>query len=108
MSSHLKSSAAIPMIDSASYVTKPIAVTVAEALRVSGIGKTRLYKHIKTKRVRVSKDGNRTLVIFEDLERLIADGISAAGAEPEHLKKSDKSRGRKRSGAATSEAPAAE
>jgi hypothetical protein len=98
MSSHLKSSAAIAAIDSAlNTPIKPFSITVPNATRTFGIGKTRIYEHIKSGRVRVSKDGHRTLLIYEDLERLIADGISATAAEPEHLKKSQK---RKKRGSA--------
>jgi excisionase family DNA binding protein len=49
---------------------KPITVTVATALAVTGIGRTKFYELVKEGRIRTVAIGRRTLVIFADLEKL--------------------------------------
>jgi excisionase family DNA binding protein len=49
---------------------KPITVTVATALAVTGLGRTKFYQLVKDGRIRTVAIGRRTLVIFADLEKL--------------------------------------
>lgn len=50
---------------------EPLAYTVAEACRVSTIGKTRLYALIAERRLAAVKIGKRTLIPAASLRRLI-------------------------------------
>lgn len=56
-----------------SYVTspEPLAYSVAEACRVSSIGKTRLYALINEGKLRATKVGKRTLISAASLRALI-------------------------------------
>jgi len=47
---------------------EPLAVTVQEAVHLSGIGRTRLYTAIADRELTPVKIGRRTLVLFEDLQ----------------------------------------
>lgn len=47
---------------------KPITVTVATALTVTGLGRTKFYE--LEGRIRTVAIGRRTLVVFADLEKL--------------------------------------
>jgi excisionase family DNA binding protein len=49
-----------------------LTLTIREALRATGIGKTTLYKLIDTGQVRRVKVGKRTLVRYDDLQKLVA------------------------------------
>jgi excisionase family DNA binding protein len=48
-----------------------LTLTIREALRATGIGKTTLYKLIDDGKVRRVKVGKRTLIVFEDLQKLV-------------------------------------
>lgn len=50
---------------------QPLAYSVAEAIRVSSIGKTRLYALIKEGRLEARKIGKRTLIPASSLRALI-------------------------------------
>lgn len=50
---------------------EPIAYSVADACRVSSIGKTRLYQLISEGRLEARKIGKRTLIPAASLRRLI-------------------------------------
>jgi excisionase family DNA binding protein len=49
---------------------KPLTVTVATALSITGLGRTKFYELVKEGRIRTVAIGRRTLVIFADLEKL--------------------------------------
>lgn len=49
----------------------PIAVTIPQAVKISGIGRTTLYSLAKEKKLALRKVRGRTLVLVEDLHRLI-------------------------------------
>lgn len=49
----------------------PIAVTVADAQRISGIGRTTLYALAKEGRLPLRKVGRRSLFLVDDLRRVI-------------------------------------
>lgn len=50
---------------------QPLAYSVAEAIRVSSIGKTRLYALIKEGRLEARKIGKRTIIPASSLRALI-------------------------------------
>jgi excisionase family DNA binding protein len=49
-----------------------LTLTIREALRATGIGKTTLYKLFDSGQVRRVKVGKRTLVRYDDLQKLVA------------------------------------
>jgi excisionase family DNA binding protein len=49
-----------------------LTVTIREACRATGIGKTTLYKLIDSGRIRRVKIGKRTLIVFDDLRKLVS------------------------------------
>jgi excisionase family DNA binding protein len=53
-------------------LTPPLALTVRNACALSGIGRTLLYKLIDTGQLRRVKVGKRTLIPFDDLQKLVA------------------------------------
>ena len=50
----------------------PLTLSVREASRVTGLGKTTLFKLIDTGKLRRVKVGKRTLIPFTDLKKLVA------------------------------------
>lgn len=48
-----------------------IAVTVPEAVQISGIGRTNLYKLFKDGSIKPRKAGTRTLVIVDELKEYL-------------------------------------
>jgi Helix-turn-helix domain len=50
---------------------RPLAVTIPAAMRMSGLGRSALYEYIKAGRLRVLKNGRRTLVRVEALDALL-------------------------------------
>ena len=65
---------------------RPLAVTVTVACQISGVGRTTLYQLVKDGKIRLAKVGSRTLVNYDDLERVVASQF-ASPAEPEQLQK---------------------
>lgn len=53
------------------YVNGPLAYSVADAIQVSSIKRTKLYALINEKKIEVVKIGKRTLVKADSLHRLI-------------------------------------
>lgn len=53
----------------------PLAYTVADAVRVSGIGRTTLYSLIGQGRLPIVKIGNRTLIRHIDLDYLLCSNL---------------------------------
>ena len=49
-----------------------LTLTIREALRATGLGRTTLYKLIDSGQVRRVKVGKRTLVRYDDLQKLVA------------------------------------
>jgi len=62
----------------AGAILKPIMVTVATALAVTGLGRTKFYGLVKDGRIRTRKIGRRTLVVYADLESLANDEAGSA------------------------------
>ena len=50
-----------------------LAHTIADAVRVSGIGRSKIYDLIRSGHIRAMKAGGRTLVCAESLRRYLAD-----------------------------------
>ena len=53
-------------------MTEVIAHTIADAVKISGIGRTTLYELIAAKKIDARKAGNRTLIPAESLRAFIA------------------------------------
>jgi translation elongation factor EF-1alpha len=51
---------------------EPLAYSIKDAIRVSSIGKTRLYSLINSGDIKITKVGNRTLVNAASLKQLVA------------------------------------
>lgn len=49
-----------------------IAVSISEAVAITGIGRTSLYALIKDERLAPRKLGRRTLILVQDLEAFMA------------------------------------
>lgn len=49
---------------------KPITVTVESALRMSGLGRTKLYELIGSGKIKTVRVGRRRLVVYSSLEEL--------------------------------------
>lgn len=50
----------------------PIAVTIPEAVRLSGISRTAIYEALARGDISARKAGRRTLVSFEELQSFLA------------------------------------
>lgn len=59
----------------------PIAVTIAEAVQITGIGRTSLYKLISIGRLTPRKLGKRTLILVDELDAFV-QSLPAGG--PSH------------------------
>ena len=52
----------------------PIAITVADAVRISGISRSRLYQLISNGKLLTTQIGNRRLVFMHSLRELLTKG----------------------------------
>lgn len=50
---------------------QPLAISIAEAAKASGIGRTRLYAFIKEGRLRARKNGEHTIILVADLQAFL-------------------------------------
>ena len=50
----------------------PIAVTIPDAVKLSGLSRTRLYDCLQQGKISARKAGRRTLINFADLEAYLA------------------------------------
>ena len=50
----------------------PLAVTIAEAVKLSGMSRTAIYEALKRREITARKAGRRTLISFADLEAYLA------------------------------------
>jgi excisionase family DNA binding protein len=57
-----------------------IALTINEACRVSGLGRTKLYDLIKDGRIKARKLDKRTLIVRSDLEAYL-NGLPTIGGD---------------------------
>jgi excisionase family DNA binding protein len=53
-------------------MTHPIAVTIPDAVKASGMSRSSLYEALKRGDLRASKAGRRTLIPFADLQNYMA------------------------------------
>lgn len=63
---------------------QPIAVTIPEATRLSGLGRSTLYKLFNEGKLTPKKSGKRTLVLVEELESYVK-GLPDGGLKHEDL-----------------------
>lgn len=54
----------------------PIAVTIPQAVKISGIGRTSLYGLARDNKLTLRKVRGRTLILVEDLRRLITSEVA--------------------------------
>jgi hypothetical protein len=52
--------------------TPPIMVTIPDAMRLTGWGRSKIYGDIGNGELEAVKDGNRTLIIYESILRRVA------------------------------------
>jgi hypothetical protein len=52
--------------------TEALAVSIAEASRISGLGRSELYRRLGRKQVCAVKSGSRTLILMESLRQHLA------------------------------------
>jgi excisionase family DNA binding protein len=50
----------------------PIAVTIPDAVKLSGMSRTAIYEALKNQSITAKKAGRRTLISFADLEAYLA------------------------------------
>jgi excisionase family DNA binding protein len=55
-----------------------IAVTIQDACRITGLGRSKIYEEINARRLRVRKSGQRTVIRMTDLKAFI-DALPAGG-----------------------------
>lgn len=55
------------------HMAIPIAVTIPEAVKLSGMSRTALYEALKRQDITAKKAGRRTLISFADLEAYLAN-----------------------------------
>lgn len=51
----------------------PIAVTIPDAVRITGLSRSRLYEALKNQTLTAKKAGRRTLISFADLQAYLAN-----------------------------------
>jgi len=59
---------------------QPIALSINDAVRISGIGRTKLYALISGGSLKARKLGKRTLILTEDLDKLL-NSLPVSGGE---------------------------
>lgn len=53
-------------------MTEPIAVSIPEATRLSGVGRSTIYSEVKAGSLKVRKIGRRTIIAMDDLRKWLA------------------------------------
>ena len=56
----------------------PLLVSINEAARIVGLGRSKTYELIKTNELRLIKVGARSLVAMSDLQRFVEEKIEAS------------------------------
>lgn len=67
---------------------EPISVKIPEAVRLSGISRSRIYELMKSGDIEFAKVGSSTLIIVESLRRFIDNRralLLSAGQAPERI-----------------------
>ena len=57
----------ITTMENSTSQTSPLAVTIHEAVRVSGLSRSELYRRLADGKVRAVKSGSRTLILMDSL-----------------------------------------
>jgi len=60
---------------------EPLAATISEACRLSGLGRSSIYVLLNTGRLKSVRFGKRRLVVLASLRELIATGASLDASE---------------------------
>ena len=74
----MKNDATAKKAVSSSHYFEPITVRIPAAVRMTGIGRSKLYELIKAGDVEIVKVGTSTLIKVESLRRLLGDGPGAS------------------------------
>jgi excisionase family DNA binding protein len=59
--------------------SEPLAVSVSEAVRLTGVGRSSLYEAIRRGDLPIRKAGKRTLVMMEDIRRWLSSLPASTG-----------------------------
>lgn len=62
------------------HESRPITVTVNNALELTGLGRTKLYELISQGTIKTVTIGRRRLVVYASLEALAMNSIQSGGA----------------------------
>ena len=66
----LTKSICYPLLDERiTQMTEPIAVSIPEATRLSGVGRSTIYSEVKAGSNKVRKIGRRTIIAMDDLRK---------------------------------------
>jgi hypothetical protein len=66
----------------ANSVAEPLTVTIPEAVRLSGLSRSELYRRLSDGQVRAVKAGSRTLIVMDSLRGHIASLPAATFRRP--------------------------
>jgi hypothetical protein len=66
------------MITPKANENEPLTVTVAQARKISGLGTTTIYDHLKHGRLKGKKVGGRRLIYYRSIKELVGLDILAA------------------------------
>ncbi|MCB2066540.1 MAG: helix-turn-helix domain-containing protein [Erythrobacter sp.] len=53
-------------------MTTPLTITIPEAVKLTGLSRSRIYEALKSRELVAKKAGRRTLIGFADLEAFLA------------------------------------
>ena len=68
----------------------PLAFTISDAVRASGLARSRLYEEMRAGRIEARKAGRRTLILADSLAAFLA-ALPIAAMRPEGVTKKDAS-----------------
>lgn len=74
--------------------TKPLAVTVATARNLSGLGNTTIWARIKDRTLETVCVGRRRLILYRSLERMLSPQLPDAAPKAHRRRLPSKVRGR--------------
>ncbi len=60
------------MMETEATLASPLAVTIYEAVRVSGLSRSELYRRLGAGDIRAVKSGSRTLILMDSLRAHLA------------------------------------
>jgi excisionase family DNA binding protein len=66
----------------AGHPGRPLAVTINEACRITGLGKSKIYECLADGRLRGTNVDRRRLIFYSSIEDLLAGGLTTAPAAP--------------------------